>query len=278
MNDFRILGLEGVLLGEGPFWDSSEKKVKYLDIIGKKLITVDLESEECSFKTLPEQTGCAVKTQSGKLVFGAESGVYDENFSLIAPLSKEKGVRFNDGKASPDGKFFLGTIELSGKGALFCLEKGKLTVCLDGVKISNGLDWSLDEKTMYYCDTATKKIISLSYPDLKPIKTVADFENEEGKPDGLCIDKNGDIWVALWGGGCVVRVNCESGEILERISFPAKYISCPSFVGENLDLLFVTSAKGDDESALAGRCFCLKTGAVGREIFKVNDENLRRGE
>lgn len=278
MSDYKVLGLEGVLLGEGPFWDTAEKKVKYLDIIGKKLITLDLETEKCEFVSLPEETGCAVKTQSGALVFGCETGVYDENFNLIAPLSKEKGVRFNDGRASPDGKLFLGTIELSGNGALFCLEKRKLHECIGNVKISNGLDWSLDLKTMYYCDTATKKVIALSYPDLTPIKTVVDFEKEEGKPDGLCIDKNGDLWIALWGGGCVVCVDAESGEISERIKFPAKYTSCPAFVGDDFDLLFVTSAKGDDESEFAGRCFVLKTGAKGRESFKIKDENLMRSE
>jgi len=271
--EIKVVGLNDVLLGECPLWDSDNNRVRYLDILGRKSISLDLESEKLSFTELSEDTGSMAFCSDGKLVFAATSGIFDEEQNLICPLPKGSGFRFNDGKASPDGRFFVGTIEKGGSGALFCLENGELSTAIKGVKISNGIDWSLDNKTMYYCDTATRKVVAYGYPDLSPIKTVIDFneiEGFEGNPDGLCIDLEGQLWIAIWGGSCVVRVDTKTGKITKKIDLPAKYISCPAFVGQNLDTLFVTSAENGDDSALAGKCFVINLGVKGRAPFKVD--------
>ncbi|MBE6789454.1 MAG: SMP-30/gluconolactonase/LRE family protein [Ruminococcaceae bacterium] len=277
--EYKVLGLDNVLLGECPMWDAEQKKVRYLDILGRKSILLNLESGECTYTELNEDTGALAICADGVNLYAATSGIFDEYNNLICPFPEGRGLRFNDGKASPDGRFFVGSIEKGGGGALFCLSNGKLSAVIEGVKISNGLDWSLDLKTFYFCDTATRKIVAYSYPELKPLKTVIDFneiEGFEGNPDGLCIDLDGNLWVAIWGGGCVVKVNAENGKILEKTHLPAKFISCPAFVGEELDTLFVTSAENGDESSLAGKCFALKTGAKGRGPFLVKAEHKNK--
>ncbi len=273
---FKVLGKPDVLLGEGPMWDEDEQKVKYLDILGKNLITLNLETEQFDVLDLPEQTGCMAKCSDGNYLYAATSGVFNCDWEKICDFPIGKGTRFNDGKATPDGKFLVGNIERNFNGGLYCLENGKLNLKIDNISISNGLDFSADGKVLYYCDTPTRKIMAYSYPGFEYIKTVIDFNDIEdfvGNPDGLCIDNDENLWIAIWGGSCVVKVDTKTSKLTQKIDFPAKYISCPAFVGNNLDVLFVTSAKHDDEGELAGRCFALGVGTMGRKPFKVDIEN-----
>jgi len=277
--EYKVLGLDGVLLGECPVWDSEKNRVRYLDVLGRKSILLSLDGGECTYTELKEDTGALALVENKGIIYAATSAVFDEQKNLICPFPKGRGIRFNDGKATPDGKFLVGSIEKGGNGALFCLERGKLTPVIENVKISNGLDFSLDNKTLYFCDTAERKICAYSYPEIKYIKTVIDFneiEGFEGNPDGLCIDCEGNLYVAVWGGGCVVKINAESGKIIEKINLPAKFISCPAFVGKELDTLFVTSAKNGDESSFAGKCFALDVKAKGREPYKIDKQHIKR--
>ena len=280
-SEFLVVGAENVLLGENPLWLSEKNRVCYLDIIGKKLISTTLDGSGQDIEELNEETGSVALCSDGSLIFAATSGVFDQNQNLICPLKRQDGIRFNDGKASPDGRYFVGTIEKSGGGKLFCLENGELNVILESVKISNGLDWSIDGKAMYYCDTATGKIVCFSYPDFKEKKIVIDFNQIpgfEGVPDGLCIDLEGNLWVAVWGGGCVVRVDAQTGEIIKKVKLPAKFISCPAFVGNELNKLFVTSAKNGGDSDFAGRCFVFDANVKGRAPFKVDIQHKFKKE
>ncbi|MBQ7045921.1 MAG: SMP-30/gluconolactonase/LRE family protein [Clostridia bacterium] len=277
MSEFKVLGKDNVLLGEGPMWDDDLQRVKYIDINGKSLITLNLDTEQCEVLDLPEQTGCIAKCSDGRYLYAATTAVFDDKLNRICSFPNGKGARFNDGKATPDGKFLVGTIERNCGGGLYCLENGKLTEKIGGVSISNGLDWSLDNKILYYCDTPTRKIVAYSYPEFEFIKTVIDFNEIDGftgNPDGLCIDMNENLWVAIWGGSCVVCVDTKTSKITQKIDFPVKYISCPSFVGKNMDLLFLTSAKHDDTASLAGKCFVLDVGVTGRKPYKVDTKNL----
>lgn len=273
---FKVLGKPNVLLGEGPMWDDDAQRVKYIDINGKSLITLDLKTEQFEVLDLPEQTGCIAKCSDGTYLYAATTAIFDHKLNHICDFPIGKGARFNDGKATPDGKFLVGTIERNFNGGLYCLENGTLNLKIDNVSISNGLDWSLDGKVLYYCDTPTRKIVAYSYPEFEYIKTVIDFNDIEGfvgNPDGLCIDNDENLWIAIWGGSCVVKVDTKCDKIIQKIELPAKYISCPAFVGNNLDVLFVTSAKHDDDGELAGRCFALDVGTMGRKPFKVDIEN-----
>lgn len=278
MENYTLLGDYKALLGESPVWDADRKLFRYLDIDLKKEISVDLKSGETTVSDIPDKAGSMALTENGSVVYAMVDGIYSEDFSLIVKRESTSGVRFNDGKPAPDGRYFVGTIEKGGAGKLYCLQKGELKTVLEGVRISNGLDWSPDLKVMYYCDTATRKIVAFDYPEMGNCRKVIDFSEIDGfigNPDGLCIDSEGFLWVAVWGGGCVVRVNPEKGYVVEKIDLPATKISCPAFVGENLDVLAVTSSSENAENEpLSGRCFALNVGVSGRAPFKISNQNL----
>ncbi len=274
------IGFDDIGLGENPLWDEKTGLVNFLDIKGKKRIVLNIRTLEATYIPLKSETGSMALCRDGKIIYAMKDGIYTEDMRLIAGRPQNSGERFNDGKVSPDGRYFVGTLSYEGKGSLFCLEKGKLTAVLQGVTISNGLDWSIDGKRLYYCDTATQKIVEYSYPDFKEEKTLIDFgllPDFVGKPDGLCIDCEGNLWVAIWGGGSVVKIDTKKGKITETVKFPAKYISCPAFIGEKLDKVFVTSAKGDDDSGYGGNCFLFKPNACGRKPFLADISEFRKG-
>ena len=272
--EVSLIGEYKALLGESPLWDEDNKLFRYLDIDNKKSVAVDLSNGKTTICDLPDKAGSMALVSDGSLVYAMVDGVYDDKFRLIAKREASSGIRFNDGKPSPDGRYFVGTIEKGGAGKLYCLENRNLNTVLTGVKISNGIDWSIDGSVMYYCDTATRKIVAFSYPDMTPLGTVIDFneiEGFEGNPDGLCIDKDGFLWVAIWNGSCVVRVDTKKGVVADKVELPAKKISCPAFVGENLDMLAVTSSSEDAEGEIyAGRCFLIKPGVSGRAPYKLD--------
>ena len=108
-SEYRVLGAENVQLGECPNWDSKLNKVRYLDIDGKKIITLDLESAECQSKDLAEKTGAFALCENGEIIYCATSGIFDEQQKLICALPEQRGIRFNDGKATPDGKLLVGS-------------------------------------------------------------------------------------------------------------------------------------------------------------------------
>ena len=274
-SEFKIVGANNSTLGEGPIWCEEKKSLYYVDINGKKLHQVIWESKELITLDLPQKTGCVALTKDGKMVYAMEDGVYDSEFVLLHKKQKISGIRFNDGKVGPDGCFYAGTIKKDGGGKLYRLKNGALETILDDVCISNGIDWSIDEKTMYYCDTATHKIVAFDAETLEFKRTIIEVPEVMGNPDGMCIDTDDCLWVALWGGGAVIRVSTRTGEILTKIELPASKISCPCFVGDKLDELVVTSASVDtdlEKEPLAGCTFLLKTGTSGRKPYRFEEE------
>lgn len=273
--NITTIGARNAVLGEGPIWCAEKKCLYYVDIDGKKLHQVSWDNKELTSTELPQKTGCVSLTNDGKLLYAMEDGIYNHNFVLLHKKQKISGIRFNDGKVGPDGCFYAGTIKKDGGGKLYRLKNGVLETVLDDVRISNGIDWSIDEKTMYYCDTATHKIVAFDAETLKLKETVIEIPEAMGNPDGMCIDTDDCLWIALWGGGAVIRVDARNGEILKKIELPASKISCPCFAGENLDELVVTSASDDvdlNKEPLAGCTFLVKTGAKGRLPYRFEEE------
>jgi len=272
----EIIGVKNSITGEGPIWNSSENCLYYLDITGKKLHRVDWSTKQTVTKELPQMAGCISITNDGRLIYAMEDGIYNDKFELMHKKEPIPGERFNDGKSAPNGDFYAGTIKRDGGGKFYRLGKnGKLETLLDDVKISNGIDWSIDEKTMYYCDTPTQEIVAYDFDrqsgSISNKRTVITIPEKMGGPDGLCIDIEGYLWIALWGGGMVVRANPHTGELLEYFKLPANDVTCPAFVGEKLDELVITTAAINSDikkEPFAGCTFCIKTNTKGRQPYK----------
>ena len=238
-------------VGESPLWDYRSKELLYIDIRGKSLHSCDWLSGKHSSLPLPQQAGCIALTNDDTLIAAMEEGIYyldrKGRYELAHPRTPIAGPRFNDGKVGPDGRFYVGTIKREGGGEFYRLEKGKALQSVFGdVKVSNGLDWSPDFKTLYYCDTGFHRIDAFDFDvengSLRNRRTILVITEAMGSPDGMTIDTEGNLWIALWNGGAVIKVDPRIGEIIERVALPASKVSCCAFAGENLEELVITTA------------------------------------
>ncbi|MCX7804455.1 MAG: SMP-30/gluconolactonase/LRE family protein, partial [Planctomycetota bacterium] len=191
--------------------------------------------------------------------------------------------RFNDGKCDPAGRFWAGTMAMTGpregKGSLFCLFPDRsVKRMLDGVTTSNGIAWSLDRKTMYYIDTPTLTVWAFDYDErtaaISNRRPVASAPKEMGYPDGMTIDAEGMLWVAYWQGAKVARWDPKSGRLLQTIKVPADLTTSCAFGGPGMDVLYITTARtGLKPETLAsqphaGGIFAVRPGVAGIEAFE----------
>ena len=261
------------IVGEGPLWDDREKVLYMTDILGKRIRKVNIENGEIADRVVPQQVGFMFLTEKGELLCGAQKGIYNlsKGFGEVCVPEKLKGNRFNDGKVGPDGRLYGGTISYDFSSAFYRYD-GALTELFDGVGNSNGLDWDEKKGLLYYTDTFTKKTDCFDFSmdgTITGRRTV--YTHTEGSPDGMCIDQNGNLWIALWGAGKVICVDPERSENIEEILLPAAQPSCCTFAGENLDTLVITTAAHGRiirEEPLSGALFKVKMDVKGKKPYR----------
>lgn len=208
------------LLGEGPVYDIRTNKIFWVDIDGHKIKSKDLDEEKESVIKLPDVvSSIQLKEDTNKLLATLRHGFYEVdiengNTKLIAEVEKDMPQnRFNDGKCDSIGRYWAGTMNIqldAPTGALYSLEvDNKIVKHLDGLTISNGLAWSLDNKFFYLIDTKPKKVYRFNFDLIKgeiSNQLVAiDFSDERGRPDGMTIDSEGKLWIAHSRGGRISR-------------------------------------------------------------------------
>ncbi|WP_241242794.1 SMP-30/gluconolactonase/LRE family protein [Paenibacillus whitsoniae] len=245
------------MLGEGPVWDHRSHEVIWVDIDGMRVHRYRPAAGAVDTLQLNQKIGAVVPRASGGFVAAMEHGFHilggasGEAAAIADPEAHLPGNRFNDGKCDTAGRFWAGTMKMNETGAsgsLYCLEPdGTLRTVLNGsVKISNGIGWSPDNRTMYYIDTPTKQVVAYSYDAATGViaepRTVVTMAPGEGSPDGMAVDAAGNLWVALWGGWQVGCWNPTTGEKLATIPVPVERTSSCAFGGEQLDELYITTA------------------------------------
>lgn len=244
-------------LGEGPCWDENSQSLYWVDIVKNCLHIYDPIKKENQTVSFDDHVCAVSKKKNGELLLALKDGIYSyhlqsKELALVAqPENLSVDNRFNDGKCDPQGRFWAGTMNMNGKknqGELYCLHKdGKLTMVFDGVSISNGLAWDVKDNKMFYIDTPTQQVVSFDFdPSTGEIdhKTVVyTFKEEDGSPDGMTIDSDGMLWVALWGGGRVARINPSTKEWVSSVQVPASLVTSCVFGGENLQTLYMTTAR-----------------------------------
>lgn len=275
------------IVGEGPLWDDRRERLYFLDIRGKRVYRMALGDAAPEEIPLPQQIGCMALKENGDLLLALEDGVYARDdktgaLSLAHAPCPVKGRRFNDGKIGPDGRFYLGTTDEDGNGAFYCLHQGRLRELFGGARCANGVDWTADEKTMYYIDSPRRMIerFDFSAGADAPLRNrrrcwdASFLGSESVQPDGMCIDAEGMLWVAVWGGYCALRVNPRTGEILQRAEVPAARVSCCAFAGKGLNQLILTTASYQAEperEPLAGSVFLLETQVPGLPVHRYKE-------
>lgn len=247
----------GATLAEGPVWDDVNDQLIWVDILEGKIHRTHVDGTDVHQVEIGEHVGAVVPTSNGDLLAATRSGIRLVDPAARHPLlavmpNKTDGmsVRMNDGKCDPRGRFVVGSKaddDSPGAGTLWSFDGIGLTPVLAHVTISNGLAWSDDGSTLFYVDTPTGRIDRFDYDldagVLGHRRAEVQIPSEHGSPDGLTIDRDGGLWVALWGGAAVHRY--ERGALSEKIEMPSTYTTSCTFGGESLSTLFITSAKDD---------------------------------
>ncbi|KAL0879863.1 hypothetical protein ABMA27_002394 [Loxostege sticticalis] len=261
---------EPLLLGEGPHWDARAKALYFVSI------------QECTIHKYVPATGEHTKTKldgrvgfivpvegtTDQFVVGVERKFlvvqWDGKDGSKAKVLKELGevdkdaptTRINDGKVDPRGRLFAGTMgneDPPGQfqmkaGSLYRMDGGKFTKLAQGITVSNGLSWDLEDKAFYYTDSMESNIRRYDYDvetgEISNLRYIFDFKKNgiEGVPDGHTIDTEGNLWVAVFNGSCVLQIDPKAGKLLKKVPIPALQVTSTTFGGPNLDILFVTTA------------------------------------
>lgn len=270
-------------LGEGPCWNEEEKALYWVDILEEKFCRFYPETGQNESFLIGEYVGAVVCAGKDEVVLATQTGFQSFNMkqnTLTPHVDPEAHLpfnRFNDGKCDSHGRFWAGTMEIIEKGAtgsLYVLETDySYRKVHEDVGVSNGIAWSLDEKEMYYIDSMRKKVLAFDFDaekgEISRPRTLIDFASEQGYPDGMTIDAEGMLWIAHWDGWQVSRWNPRTSTKLESIAVPAAKVTSCIFGGDDLDILYITSArKGlEDEKAgdqpHAGGIFAVKPGVKG---------------
>ena len=259
---WEVTAAPGVELAERPVWDARTGCLIWVDIEAGQLHQLRIDQHgpaagDSVIATAGIAVGAAAPRASGGYVLAAADG-----FRLIGaggaadgppvrPAGLPEHVRFNDGACDPAGRFWAGTAATdsqAGTGSLYRLDPdGSVVEVLRGVTESNGLGWNPDATVFYYTDSGEERsrvrafAFDLDAGSLGDETDLIRFEPGDGIADGLVIDADGCLWIAMWDGGCVRRYSAD-GELLGRYPVPVSRPTCPGFGGADLEELFLTTA------------------------------------
>lgn len=268
-------------LAESPIWDASTQSLLWADIMAGDIHRLDPASGQDSVTSVGVPVGALATRRSGGLILAAGTGfaTFNERTGELRWLwTGGLGDRMNDGKCDPAGRFLAGTLTYArhpGACALYRLDPGTgdVSTLLDGVTLSNGLGWSPAGDLMYFADTPSEQVDVLRYDpatgEVSDRRMFADLHDVPGRPDGLTVDSEGCVWIAMARGGAV-RKYTPDGELDHVIDFPVSLVTSVTFGGATLADLYVTTSRENFTEAeladqpLAGSVFVVaSTGAQG---------------
>jgi len=277
----------GFQLGEGPVWDASRGLLFWVDILKGHVHAIDPVTGVRAWFDAGDPVGAVGLTRSGRLVLALTDGFaladHDGRGLTRVPGFAIDGalLRFNDGKPDPWGNFCAGTMawDESGvpPGSLYRLRPdGTVTELFGDVGLSNGLDWSDDLRIFYYADSNSGGVdVFDTDPDTGEMsgrRRLVTVEAADGIPDGLTLDAEGCVWLAVWDSGELRRYTPD-GRLDTVVRLPARQVTCPAFGGDDLSTLYITTAReGYTEADLreqphAGDIFACTPGVTGRPPF-----------
>ncbi len=297
MYEFRVVADYGDLCGEGPLWNSREQALYWTDLARRRFYRYVWAEQRAEIISEQLQISGYAFNQAGGFVVTNIEGIWLwDGASTPTLLAREAGGRrclMNDCVADPEGRVYSGsyyrnpaTGDFDRVGCLFRVDcDGSVHVVDDGFRLSNGLAFSPDLSTMYYVDSADRRIYAWDYrrsdSSLRNRRVLVQVPREEGVPDGMTVDGEGYLWCAHWFGGCVIRYDPE-GKIERRIETPASQTSAVTFGGPDFTDIFISSAAMVDSLILAppgydpskhfmgGPVYHFRTGVQGREEFHAN--------
>ncbi|XP_071559184.1 regucalcin isoform X1 [Temnothorax nylanderi] len=294
-------------LSEGPHWDERTQKLYFVDIYNQYIRRLDTATGVVTSAYIANGTVSVVvpvDDSTNQLVAGVgknavlvtwdgDSDQSEVPVKLLSSLESARAqTRTNDGKVDSAGRFWIGTManEIDGQiapnqGTLYRVDDDLKSVKeISPVSISNGLAWNIEDDTFYFIDTPTRMVAAYDYdPNNGKIsnkRIVFDLNKTDlkGVPDGMTIDSDGNLWIALFGGQHVIQVNPKTGKVLRKIKLPAENVTSVAFGGPLLDTLYVTtsgynlSAEQRKATPEAGALFAVKN--LGVRGFLANSVTL----
>ena len=260
---------------EGPVWSTAWGGLRWVDMLAGDVL--GLAADGTVRREHVGDVAAALRPRrGGGAVIAVERGFAlqdaDGTIEVLPPVWADPSIRMNEGGCDPSGRFWCGSMaydQRRGAAALYRLDPDRsVHRVLDDVTVSNGLEWSPDGTLAYYADTATHRIdVFDSDPDvgLTTRRPFVDF-GEDGNPDGLTLDSEGGVWVALFGGGAVHRYSPE-GRLDAVVELPTPQVTACTLGGDRLDQLFVTtSAENRSGDPVAGSLFVVDVAVAGRPV------------
>jgi sugar lactone lactonase YvrE len=279
--DVRVAGPPPDELGEGPCWLAASGELQRVDILAGAVHRWRPGADPQHTQVFGGEVAAAVPRAGGGLVLAV-----DRRLELVAPGGARTVVaevehdrpanRFNDCRADPAGRLWAGTMSKRrepGVAALYRLDPdGGFGPVLARLTLSNGIGWSPDGAAMYHVDSTEQRVDRYDYDvrdgTLGERRTLARVDPAAGLPDGLCVDAEGGVWLALFGGAALWRLDAH-GVRTAVLPLPATNPTCPAFGGDGLDTLFVTTARHKlarrqlAAEPAAGRLLALEPGVRG---------------
>lgn len=265
--------------GEGPVWDATRRALLLVDMLRGDV--VNLTDAGVDRRHVGAVAAAVRPRRAGGWVLGIERGfaLADATFDDVRPLPPlwtDPDVRMNDGACDPYGAFLCGSLSTTGhprRGTLWRMTPDHAAEpVLHDVTVSNGLGWSADGSRAYYVDTATQRIDVFRYDPASGFterRTLAVIAHEDGAPDGLAVDAEDGVWVALIGGSAVHRYAAD-GRLTHRIRVPVAQPTACAFGGPSLETLFITTSShglGRSREPLAGAVFAVEVGVAGPTVL-----------
>ncbi len=282
-------------LGESPFWHPAEGRLYWVDTPGRRVRRADPASGQVQDWDLPSEPGCIAPARGGGLVIALRDGIWRARewggpLECLAEAPHDTAsLRFNDGRADPQGRFWAGNLyepKDKPEAALYCLEGGTLRRMAGGATTANGLAFAPDARTVYWADTPSHAVRAWDWDAAantlsgereflrfapKPAGWQPGDAGYGGRPDGAAVDSEGNYWCAMFEGGRLLQFSPE-GRLLQEIAVPARCPTMPCFGGDDLRTLYLTTARKGRPAAeladlpLSGHVLWTRVDVPGRPV------------
>ena len=269
-------------IGEGPIWNVLDQKLYHVNGYENEIIEIDPDIGAVKVHKLDFGVAAIAFSNKGEMLISCADGAFvlhpDHTRKLLYDPAKYEIKYGNDAKVGPDGRFYVGT--QSGKrmgvspnvdGKLYCIDPdGTVKVVLDGLILSNGFDWSIDEKRFYHTDSDTRIIKEYDFNKSSGELSFTGRQVQVDGADGFTIDEKDFLYVACWGRGHIAVVDTRDMKIKDYIPVPTRIPASCCFAGQNMDQLVVVTAAyhlSAAEYPTAGCTFRKNVGTKGRKPY-----------
>jgi sugar lactone lactonase YvrE len=282
-----VLLQSGCALGEGPVWFEARNSCLWVDILEKTIFEYHLHSKILDQHQMPQMVSLIIPAGDHNVIVALQGGIAryhldNKNFEMISDLDLDwNNIRCNDGICNINGHLWIGTTGIDhadGAGDLYYIDN-KLTVQkqLKQLTISNGMALTPDNTQLYHTDSVTQNISCYSVDNstgkMQFNHVAISIPKSMGIPDGMAMDEEGKLWVALWGGFGVGRFDPQNGKMIAFIQLPVPHVTCCAFIGKNRRTLLITTAKKGltseelDQYPLSGHVFIAEVDVVGLKKY-----------